>query len=163
MQLQTELFLMSSLPSWLGLRNSLSHLISMLFRKSYTLRSLWSPRFRALITCSCCTVPFAMGAVGWDKAAEGALIVCWKPRPLGSVPPAWLWAVSTHPKTQRANTRFAFKKEKAIQFWGGLMQRWSILAVSTNNELLFKGPFALAVTMAMNHAVSAGARLNVIA
>lgn len=34
--------------------------------------------------------------------------------------------------------------------------------MSINNELLFKGPFALVVTMAMNHLVSAGARLNII-
>lgn len=60
------------------------------------------------------------------------------------------------------NPRFAFAVEKAVGFLAGFKQHWSILDASINKELLFQGPFALVIAMAMNGWVSAGARLSII-
>jgi len=112
-----------------------------------------------------CTVSFAIGVVASGKAAEsqGPSVACCKPRPAGPAPPGWLSAISVSQKTERANTRFAVRKEKAIPFLAGLKEPRSILDVSVNNGLWWKGTFAWVVAVAMDRWVSAGARLDVVA
>lgn len=112
-------------PKWLCLWNSPDNRISAFFTRIYTLEGPLEPPFQSPNhplpgKPLPCAPPFAREAMGLGKSAEGqgALVVSWKPKPWGSTPPKWLSAMNAHQKTQRANTRFAFKKEKTPQFFG---------------------------------------------
>lgn len=100
-----------------------------------------------------------MGVVGWGQGFDGLR----NTQTSGFDASEELPATSTNQKPEDFGLeRDAFTVEKSVGFLAGFKQHWSILDASINKELLFQGPFALVVAMAMNGWVSAGARLSII-